>query len=436
LTGEQPPTVRRQWNAPLFQSGFALLLGSGLTSALGLPYWVLAARSYTPAEVGRGAAVLSALVLVSGATQLGLAGVLPRYLPVRSADARRIVTIAYLATLAAGATLATLAVLTVSVWSPSLRFLGHDVLWAVSFVAGVMIWNVFTIQDSVLTGIGQARWIPLENASYSVAKIALLLAFAAVSWEFGIVVSWLVPALAAAIVVTGVLLARVLQRGGDRPAPPRSAIRRAIRLSLGNYAGNLASLASGAILPVLLLNGLGARSTAAFYAAYTIAMALPLVGAAFATSFTVQAAAHAAQMRRLCRQTILGSYALLIPLVIALLLAAPDILGLFGGPYAEQGDTVLRLLSLSALPNVLVVVGLGIARIHHRGGLIAFSQGAMAIVVVGLTSLRLDSAGVDAAGTAWLIAQTLGGLFLGLKVVVPELRRPLSTGREPPDRPR
>jgi O-antigen/teichoic acid export membrane protein len=423
-TSEQPPAFRRQWSAPLFQSGFALLLGSGLTSALGLPYWVLAARSYTPSEVGRSAAVLSALVLVSGATQLGLAGVLPRYLPVRSLDARRIVTIAYLATLAAGAALATLALLTVGLWSPSLRFLRHDPLWALSFIAGVMIWNVFTIQDSVLTGIGQTRWVPLENASYSVVKIALLLAFAAVSWELGIVVSWLLPALVAAIVVTGVLLRRVLQRGSDRPMPARSALRRAIRLSLGNYAGNLASLASGAILPVLILNAVGARATAAFYASYTIAMALPLVGAAFATSFTVQAASDVAQMRRLTRQTILGSYALLTPLVIALVVAAPDILGLFGGPYAQQGDAVLRLLSLAALPNVLVVVGLGIARIHHRGGLIALSQGAMAILVVGLTSLRLDSAGVDAAGAAWLVAQMLGGLFLGLKIVLPELRRP------------
>jgi O-antigen/teichoic acid export membrane protein len=205
--------------------------------------------------------------------------------------------------------------------------------------------------------------------------------------------------------------------------PSRSALHRAVRLSLGNYIGNLASLASGAILTVLVLNGLGPRSTAAFFTAYTIAMALPLVGAAFATSFTVQAASDAAQMRRLSRQTIVGSYALLVPVVIALLIAAPEILSLFGGPYANQGVAALRLLAFAALPNVLVVLGLGIARIHHRGALIAFTQGAMALVVVLIASLLLGSAGVDAGGIAWLTSQVLGGLFLGLKVVLPELRR-------------
>ena len=57
---------------PLFRNGYALLASSAATSALGLFYWVLAARYYSTETVGLGSALLSAMMLLSGIAQLSL----------------------------------------------------------------------------------------------------------------------------------------------------------------------------------------------------------------------------------------------------------------------------------------------------------------------------------------------------------------------------
>ena len=69
---------------PVARDGLALVLSSGLTSAVGLLYWVVAARLFAPATVGVNSVALSTMQLLGGA--LVLAGVLQsqlRHLPWR-----------------------------------------------------------------------------------------------------------------------------------------------------------------------------------------------------------------------------------------------------------------------------------------------------------------------------------------------------------------
>ena len=47
--------------APLYRNGYALVFSSAATSALGLVYWMLAARYYPTEVIGLNAALLSAL---------------------------------------------------------------------------------------------------------------------------------------------------------------------------------------------------------------------------------------------------------------------------------------------------------------------------------------------------------------------------------------
>ncbi len=74
-------SLREHVSIPLYRSAYLLILGAGSTSLLGFVFWVLAARNYSPEVVGVNSAVLSAMILVSGACQLGLNSVLIRYLP-------------------------------------------------------------------------------------------------------------------------------------------------------------------------------------------------------------------------------------------------------------------------------------------------------------------------------------------------------------------
>ena len=80
---------------PLYRNGYALLL-SGFTSAgLGMVFWWLAARSYPAPTVGLNSAAISAMMLLSGVSQLSLTGALVRFVPVSGKAAHRLIGHAY-----------------------------------------------------------------------------------------------------------------------------------------------------------------------------------------------------------------------------------------------------------------------------------------------------------------------------------------------------
>ncbi|HEV7721018.1 MAG TPA: hypothetical protein VGO60_07025, partial [Iamia sp.] len=100
---------------------------------LGLPYWVIAARSYTAAEVGIGSALVSTMLLLSSLATGGLKRSLIRFVPESGAGARRLVTRTYGLALVAGCGAAAAFVLGVGLWAPELAILHDDLLLGVAF---------------------------------------------------------------------------------------------------------------------------------------------------------------------------------------------------------------------------------------------------------------------------------------------------------------
>jgi aminoglycoside phosphotransferase (APT) family kinase protein len=105
---------------------------------------------------------------------------------------------------------------------------------------------------------------------------------------------------------------------------------------------------------------------------------------------------------------------LLVPLVVVAVLGAPIILQLFGSKYAEQAPDLLRLLCLSALPNMVVSMFLSIARVRRQVRAIVLVQAGICILVLGQTFLLLEPYGVTGVGIAWLSSQTIMAIILGV----------------------
>ena len=107
---------------------------------------------------------------------------------------------------------------------PRWRFLASSPLFALWFVLATMAWCIFTLQDSVLAGMQQAIWVPIENTIFAVAKIALLLLFAWPAARYGIFASWTIPGAAVLLPISYLIFRRLLprhapvQRGPGRAA--------------------------------------------------------------------------------------------------------------------------------------------------------------------------------------------------------------------------
>ncbi|MDX6629300.1 MAG: hypothetical protein QOH00_1546, partial [Gaiellales bacterium] len=162
---------------PVYREGYALVVSAALASALGFVYWVVAARAYSSEVVGLNSVAISTMVLISGIAQLNLTGALLRFIPVAGRATFRLVGWSYAASLAAAAVIAPVFLLGVHVWLPKLEFLTADYRFALWFVAATMLWCVFSLQDSVLTGLRWAIWVPVDNTLFALAKLVLVVAF-------------------------------------------------------------------------------------------------------------------------------------------------------------------------------------------------------------------------------------------------------------------
>ena len=407
-----PPTTRAHelrlhLRDPLYRNAYMLIAGTGLTALLGFVFWAIAAHSYSPEDVGRNAATISAMMLVSGICSLGLDAILVRYLPTAGQWTRMLILRSYAVTAALSLAGGALAAATSNLWSPRLGFLADDAGWLVGFTLATAAWTLFTLQDNVMTGLRAAHWVPLENAVYSVAKLALLAAVAGALPFAGPFLAWNAPVAAAVLVITILIFKRLVPRHLEAHAESSINRQQLIRVAWGNYGGTLFGLARTLMMPVLVANITSSVATAYFYVPWTIALSVLLVGLNMTISLTVEAAIDGPQLRRLARRTLAQTMRLLLPLVGITILAAPLILALFGGSYSEEGSTLLRLLVAGAIPNAFIVLGIAVARVQHKGGSVLLIQAAQCLLLLGPSALLLDSTGIDGVGIAWLGSQVV-----------------------------
>jgi len=413
--------VRNHVTAPLYRNAYLLIVGAVVGSGFGFLFWALAARHYSAESVGRNSAAIAAMTVVSGICQLGLNALLIRYLPNAGPSTQRLVLRSYSVTAGLSCLAALIAAVTSPIWAPDLSFLGNDARWLSGFVVATVAWTIFSLQDSVMIGMRQAQWIPIENSSFAAVKILLLIAFATAAPHDGIFLAWNVPVLVSLIPVN-LLIFRWLIPGHIRRSGPTSWDRpKLVRFAAGNYAGSLFLLGSTTVLPIIVFNEVGAAATAYFFVPWTIATALQLVSFNMMTSLTVEVAFDETKLREYCRRVLLHTIRLMVPITVVLVAGAPYILRAFGDAYADEGTMLLRLLALGSIPNVLVALGLSIARIQHSGRVVLWTQGSLCVLMLGLTLVLLPSLGIEGVGLAWLVSQTLVAAWLLVTTLRPVL---------------
>jgi O-antigen/teichoic acid export membrane protein len=411
----------------MYRNGYALLLSGATTSVLGMVYWMLAARYYSADVLGFNSGLLSAMLLLAGAGQLSLNGALVRFIPIAGGVTRRLVTLSYAVSVVASIVISIVFYLGVGYWSPALRILLDRPMLGGAFIVATTIWSIFALQDSVLTGLRQTIWIPVENTIFAVFKIVLLIVFARLFPQYGIFASWIIPVAFALIPVNFVIFRRFIpsyDKTATRGAEPQLR-KQIIKFISGNYPGTLFLLASTTLLPLIVIQQAGATANAHFYLPWMIMGALQLVSINMTTSFTVEAMTDRSQVGLYCYRVLVHVLRMLVPLVAVVVITAPYVLTMFGAEYAAEGSTLLRLLALSTIPNSVVLTYLSLARVNNRVGTVLIIQGSLCIIGLGLSYILISRFYINGVGFAWIISQGL----VALAIVISQLRPALALVR-------
>ncbi|MFD8152229.1 lipopolysaccharide biosynthesis protein [Streptomyces sp. NPDC059720] len=390
---------------PLVRNGHLLAVGSLVNAGVGAVFWLFATHWYDDEVVGVSYSALSASLLLANIGQLNLNDFLIRFLPCSGRQTRRLLLTCYAVTALWSAVVCLVFVLLVPALAPDLAFL-RDPLVALWFVAATAAYTVFVLQDGALTAMRRPGWVVAENLVFAVTKIALLAGGAVLALTTGILLSWAGGLLVSLIVANYLLLRRAVPHH-ERENPEAVRPPRLLSYAAADYTGSLFRMAAYTLVPLMVLNALGAEQSAYYSLAWIIGYVLFLVVRNMGSSLVVEVVRRPERLAEHGLRVLRHSGTLLAAGVAVIVVGAPWILRLFGPGYAEHGTTLLRLLALSALPNLVFSVAVDVLRARRRMRLVVGLQIALCVLVLGLVHALLPVFGVTGAGLAWLAAECL-----------------------------
>ena len=406
---ERFDSLVRMARTPLYANAYALVANQVFSAGLGMLYWVLAARLYSASTYGASSAVISTLLLISGIAQLGLGAGLNRFLPRAGTGTRRLILLSYAAVIATSVVLS-LAFVALGGALGLKSVLGDGPLLALWAVLAAVAWSIFRLQDAVLVGLRQAKWVFIENTIYNLAKILFLWAGVEFLAKAGIVGSWFLPTPIVIALVTWLVFG-VYTRPSRIDSAPADAqpltLREVAATSGGDHVGSLVAEAASRLLPVIVVAVLGAATTAYFFTAWLVATTLGLVAGSMTDSFTAEAAGDRANVRRYSHDILRHMAVVTISAAVVLAIGAPLILSLFGKNYAAQGTTLLRWLCLSSPLIVFNNWYLSYARLMGRIRQVVWLQSIGAVLLLGLSYLLLHSIGITGVAFAWIASEAV-----------------------------
>jgi O-antigen/teichoic acid export membrane protein len=401
----------RQWSNPLARGGLALLINTGLTAILGFGYWLIAARLFSTYAIGVAGALVAATTLFAGLGQLNLSGMLMRFLPKVGGKSRRLVLLTYAYAASASAVLAGVSLVIIRhVASPGSP-LRLDVVQSTAFVFAVSATAIFTIQDSVLIAVRRAIWVPAENGSFGIAKICLLFIFAPLGTAFAVFGAWMIPLTLTIPVISAVLFFRFLPKasGLQRSVPlGRRTRSRMVRFAVGDATGGLFTQAWTYLPPIIITASLGPSVNALYFISFLFASTIDQIAANYASPLTVEGTRAPEEIATLIRSALRHIYAIILPVIIALIIFCPWLVRAFGEKYTDAVPS-MRILLLACLPKAVSTVYYAYCRIQRNTNKSAMMQAYVCITTLTSVVLLAHSFRLIGICLAVLAVQTSTG---------------------------
>ena len=383
------------------QNAIALMVSAGGTAVIGVVFWGVAAHLASTTAVGRTTAELAAMLLLATLAQLSYGSIFERFLPVAGKFTRDFVMRAY-ALCVAFAFILAIAYLLLGFGH---SFLPTSLGWRALFVAAVVLWTIFALQDSVLIGLRASRWVAIENIAFSLAKLALLPACIVISASQGIFVASIAPVVVTVIAVSWYLFRQRIPEHMSLAGPVESlpSTRDLILLAGAQYTALLTGVFMPSLLSLIVIQRLGAVANAHYFLPNMIASGLGLLCWGIVRSFLVEASHEPDQLRSHANSAIRTMIVVLVPSVVLGYIFAPEYLRIFGASYSTQGTTLMRMLLLSLLGTAVVVFYSTFAWLDKRVWWMTVRNLGSSLVQLVLVFVLIGHFGIEAIGIAALV---------------------------------
>jgi O-antigen/teichoic acid export membrane protein len=435
--GNAVRTLLDRWakaNRVLLVNAGSLVGTTVVTSVLGLPFWWVSARLFTPEAVGLSSAAISAMTLLGTACILGLGTLLVGELHHHPGKEAELMSAALLLVAGLGAFSGVLCAMIAPSLSADLEPLRAGMETIMLFAGGVSLTAITIVLDQALIGLWRGELQFFRNAFFSVAKFALVLGAGLwLSHKLGLTIyaTWAVGNALSLVPLVGYAL---LKGGWSRRVyhPEWRLLWKLGPAALQHHVLNIILRVPALTLPVLVTILLSVTMNAWFYVAFMIANFVFSVPYALTTVLFATNSARQADLAQKVRLTVGLSTVTGILMMGALLFDTERVLGLFGPDYALHASWSLRILVLGVFPLIIKNHYLTIGRIQNRMSYIILPMLAGVLLELAGAALGAHLGGLLGLSLGWVIALFLEASCMSRSVYKALRPMAISAGKDAP----
>ncbi len=391
-------------NDSLYRNAIWLMAGTFVMSGIGVFYWIIATRLYSPKEIGLATTFISIISLITGLSMLGFNITLIRFLP-NSKEKEKNINTAFSVVFLASLIFGTIFLIALPDWSDKLLFVRSSIPIVVMLIIFFPLNTLNGLTDSVFIAMRESKFVFVSNLSQSLTKILVLVLLSSLG-VWGLIGSVMASAVVAVIICLVLISYRYkinLKIGIDR-----KILEKVRSYALGNYISGFIGTLPTYLLPIIITNRISPEQTAYFYIPNMITGLLVMIPSTIARSYLTESS-HSDEVLSI-KKPIFNTFQLLFPLIFLIVVLGRFILSIFGKIYAIESYFYLVISSISILISVFnYLLGSRLLVQHQtRKIIIANILGASSTIIVSFILIKFGILGIAWAG---VISQIITCIF-------------------------
>lgn len=369
---------------------------------LGFLFWMIAAKYYTPNDIGIVSVILSSVSLISMISLIGFPMALMFYLPKNAKNANRMINSCLMVGIMISIIFSLIFILGLDMWSPSLVSTFDNLKYITIFIIVTIMTTVSTIISSAFTAGRRSSFHMVKENIFSIVKIFPLVLLIG-SGTIGIFLSWSIG-MVISVSIGFILLYKLWKYVPTFTFDP--IIKDMMKFSFGNYIAGIFFNIPRSVFPLMIINFISADAAGYFFVAVTISGLLYGITSSITNSFLSESSDENTFWDNVDK-VIVFNIILLVPILLSIVIFGKFVLNIFNPGYADNSFTSLIILAAASIPMSIVTV-FNVVRYTQKRIMTAIKiDGIVAAISIILSIYFIGIWGIEGVAMAYLAANTI-----------------------------
>lgn len=394
-------------NDRLFRNSVYLILTTITMGGFGFIFWMIATRIFTPEEIGLGTTLLSAMSLISLLSLAGFNSTLIRFLP-NSKNRDGEINTAFTLVTAATVVACIIYLAFLPYFTPKLFILRSNIYYILGFILISILSSINSLTDSIFVAYRSTQYnLITDGLIISITKLVLPVFFV----SFGAYGVFFSSGIATSIgMIASILILVYKFEYKPKISIDKTVIKKIFEYSSVNYFGSLLSTLPTFVLPIIIINRLGASESGYFFLCFMIINILYTISVSISQSLFAEGSYGDNMLLKLLINSVKILSYTLIPASILLAIIGPFVLSFFGQAYEVGGKNVIIILSLFSPVVAMYNIGTTLLKIRKQMYSIVVINATYSIVICSLSYLWVDR-GLGWIAVSWIIGNFVAGVL-------------------------